>query len=258
MIHWLNCVLVLSGLLHNTVLFGAVSRILIRIMLGLIWRLIGPANVRLLRYLKEAASLLMAPVEEKTLDKQEITIAELIKCMNVNICLLEWCSRDQASLLGISITIENHTLDIKLLTEKFDKKKPLLSHYVHGYRIYPGQEINLVTFNMYVMKLRRFLDSWKLKVNLLMNRKLSISKSFLNSTWRLLLSSRDQGQTGSLEESKDPWIMSSLKETIRRYISVHKNVHCYAFDNRGQSNNNNRGHVKSQPFIPKGKQWTEH
>jgi len=51
--------------------------------------LIGPANVRLLRYLKEAASLLMAPVEEKTLDKQEITIAELIKCMNVNICLLE-------------------------------------------------------------------------------------------------------------------------------------------------------------------------
>jgi len=52
--------------------------------------MIGQAKVRLLRYLKEAAPLLSVPVEEKKIVEQEFQIEELIKCMNTNICLLEF------------------------------------------------------------------------------------------------------------------------------------------------------------------------
>ena len=55
-------------------------------------RLIGPAKARLLRYLKETAPLLSVPVEEKAVEEQEITIEELSKHMNMNICLLERCN----------------------------------------------------------------------------------------------------------------------------------------------------------------------
>jgi len=58
-------------------------------MSGPLQRLIGPAKARLLCYLKEAAPLLMISVEEKTIEEQEITKEELIKCMNMDICLLE-------------------------------------------------------------------------------------------------------------------------------------------------------------------------
>ena len=47
-------------------------------MSGPLQRLIGPAKVRLLRYLKEAALLLTVSVEEKRIEEQEITIEELI------------------------------------------------------------------------------------------------------------------------------------------------------------------------------------
>ena len=68
-------------------------------MSGPIQRMIGPANARLLRYLKEAAPLLSVPVEEKTIIERKFQIEELIKRMNTNICLLERCNRDLASLL---------------------------------------------------------------------------------------------------------------------------------------------------------------
>ena len=68
-------------------------------MSGPLQRLIGPAKARLLCYLKEVAPFLMISVEEKMIEEQEITIKEPIKCMNMNIRLLERCNCDWASLL---------------------------------------------------------------------------------------------------------------------------------------------------------------
>jgi len=76
-------------ILHDIVLLGAMSRVRIRVMSGPLQRLIGPAKARLLRYLKEAALLLTVSVKEKTIEEQEITIEDLTKRINTNICLLE-------------------------------------------------------------------------------------------------------------------------------------------------------------------------
>ena len=67
-------------------------------MSGPIQKLIGPTKARLLCYL-DAATLLTVPVDEKTLDEQEIKTGELINGMDMNTCLSEKCNRDRVSLL---------------------------------------------------------------------------------------------------------------------------------------------------------------
>ena len=50
-------------------------------MSGPIRMLIGPAKMRLQRYVEEASSLLSSTVEEKTVTEDELQVEEVIACM---------------------------------------------------------------------------------------------------------------------------------------------------------------------------------
>ena len=57
--------------LHDKI-FGAVTRIRLNAMSGLIRKLIAPAKTQLQRYVEEVSSLLLSTVEEKTVMEDEL------------------------------------------------------------------------------------------------------------------------------------------------------------------------------------------
>ena len=61
--------------------------------------MIGPAKARLQRYNEEASSLLASPIEEESLEEDEIRVEEVIARISTNISLLERCNRDWSNLL---------------------------------------------------------------------------------------------------------------------------------------------------------------
>ena len=80
-------------------IFGAVTRIRANVMSGPIRKLIGPAKIRLQRYIEEAFSLLSSGVEERTLEDDEIRVEEVIARINTHVSLLEHCNCDWSGLL---------------------------------------------------------------------------------------------------------------------------------------------------------------
>ena len=68
-------------------------------MSGHIRKLIGPSKARLQGYYDEANKLLSSPVQEETMQDEELISEDLIERMNTNLNLLERCNRDWGNLL---------------------------------------------------------------------------------------------------------------------------------------------------------------
>ena len=68
-------------------------------MSGPLRRMIGPARARLLKYMKEASSLLSRPVDEKSLEEDETRVEELVSRVEHTCSLLERCNRDWSIVL---------------------------------------------------------------------------------------------------------------------------------------------------------------
>ena len=62
-------------------------------MSGPIRKLMGPAKMRLQRYIEEASSLPSSAAEEKTVTEDELRVEEVIARINTNVSLLERCNR---------------------------------------------------------------------------------------------------------------------------------------------------------------------
>ena len=68
-------------------------------MSGPIRKLIGPTKARLLRYTRDVEELLLARINDKHIEEEEINVEELIDRFSTNISILERCNHDWVSLL---------------------------------------------------------------------------------------------------------------------------------------------------------------
>ena len=69
-------------------------------MSGPIRRLLGPTKARLLRYIKQARTIFMTPIDVSDFDRQEVELEDLIQRLSTNITLLERCNKDWTALLN--------------------------------------------------------------------------------------------------------------------------------------------------------------
>ena len=67
-------------------------------MLGPLQKLLGPAKVQLQHYIKEVEQLISKPIEGGMMTEEELTLEDLIECMN-NVSVIEQCNANWTSLL---------------------------------------------------------------------------------------------------------------------------------------------------------------
>ena len=81
--------------LHDTAsILGVVDR-----MSGLLRKLLGPSKARVQGYIKQAEELLSQPINEETMEDDEITMEDLIERMCNNVSIMEQCDCDWVALL---------------------------------------------------------------------------------------------------------------------------------------------------------------
>ena len=68
-------------------------------MSGPLWKHLGPAKAQLQRYIKETEQLISKPFEGGTMEEEELTLEDLIECMNNNVSVIERCNANWTSLL---------------------------------------------------------------------------------------------------------------------------------------------------------------
>ena len=74
------------------------------------------------------------------------------------------------AIAGIPLTSENYSLVIKLLQERFGRKEAIVESLYSKLQNLPKSGNKFAEVSKCVKQLRNFYGSWRLRVNLLMNR----------------------------------------------------------------------------------------
>ena len=142
---------------------------------------------------------------------------------------------------GISVTSENYPVVISLLTERFGKKEAIIELLYSKLQNLHRAGVKFGDIQCTCDEIEKVLRQLEVQGEPVNEQRTLIQQIISKFPMEVIV---------KLEESKEParpWTMPSLREAIRRYNSVHENVHHYVSNSgvhlKGQASFNNNNSV---------------